>query len=643
MRPSASLAGNGNGVAAVFPSGSVWRYEFERGTTTSVEIAPARTGVTFIAASGTTDGLAAVSRTPEGIQAWRLSGTEWTKDGPPLATPGFTQTPRVLLDRVGIIVGWALAGTPRIFRLEDNAWAPIDANLPAKTESWFLDAGPALCTVEPTVTGSLRLQHIPLGAPRAEKRKYTLAMPNGTALRMAAITACRQGNVIFAAIVTDRSIHVTSAALDATAFGPCTEPFAATAGSDTPGIISALILGALIIMLLRQAMLQRTAAALPPRRILQPQDAEAAQEESPLLSLERAQVDRLRETTPGVGYGGLASPIERGMAFLIDIVLCAPFAFGFFFAANSDIGGLAQHMDRMEELLFAPSAASLAFFILYTTIAEAGWGTTLGKWAFGLAVRPVEGGRLPVARAVVRNLLRVIDMMTVPVFGYPIWFFFAMVSVMFSRSNQRVGDRVARTVVTRRIPLSRRKIVLASSSPRRSQLLTALGLSFTVIDPGVEEFVALDATPEEAAVTLAKRKADAVARRVEGAEIIIAADTIVAIDNDRIGKPVDREDAIAILRRLSGTEHRVITGIAIIDRGTGRLATGRDITSVRFAPLTDEQIRAYVDSGESDGKAGAYAIQDEGRRFVQEISGSFTNVIGLPLEMLRDILGELEG
>lgn len=184
------------------------------------------------------------------------------------------------------------------------------------------------------------------------------------------------------------------------------------------------------------------------------------------------------------------------------------------------------------------------------------------------------------------------------------------------------------------------RIILASASPRRRELLTRLGEPFEVMAPDVHEDVDPHTSPERAAEILAERKAVAVANLLrEG--IVIGADTLVALDAERIGKPVDREDAICILRRLSGRRQRVITGVCVLDVASGRKAVGSETTWVTMRPMTETEIEEYVDSGEAMGKAGAYAIQETGDRYVENVEGDFDNVVGLPLGLVRRLLAEV--
>ncbi len=180
-----------------------------------------------------------------------------------------------------------------------------------------------------------------------------------------------------------------------------------------------------------------------------------------------------------------------------------------------------------------------------------------------------------------------------------------------------------------------RPLVLASGSPRRAELLTAAGVAFEAISTGVDE-TPFDGESAEAHVRrLAEAKARAAAIRRPHA-VVIGADTVVVVAGRMLGKPRDEAEAGAMLRALSGREHYVVTGVALVDDGVARVEV--DTTRVRFAPLTDEDIEWYVASGEPMDKAGAYAIQGLASRFVESIGGSYSNVVGLPVALVWRML-----
>ncbi len=184
--------------------------------------------------------------------------------------------------------------------------------------------------------------------------------------------------------------------------------------------------------------------------------------------------------------------------------------------------------------------------------------------------------------------------------------------------------------------------ILASGSPRRRQLLSCLGLPFRVVVPGLEEDVPSnsDLTPEEMAEALAKAKALSVAQR-GGSGLVLAADTLVVEDDTILGKPRDAAEAAAMLRRLRDREHRVITGVALVDaRRPNPSLADHVTTAVRMRPYGDDEIAAYIARGEPFDKAGAYAIQDQAFHPVASYDGCYCNVIGLPLRLVVRLLRE---
>ena len=178
------------------------------------------------------------------------------------------------------------------------------------------------------------------------------------------------------------------------------------------------------------------------------------------------------------------------------------------------------------------------------------------------------------------------------------------------------------------------RIILGSNSPRRRELLAGLDLSFDVhVIPGLEENYPDSLQPQEIPVFLSKQKAEAYLPTLEDQVLLITADTIVWNETEVIGKPKDREDAIRMLRSLSGHEHQVVTGVCLTT--TEKQETFSVVSSVRFASLTDEEIIYYVDKYKPFDKAGAYGIQEWiGYVGVESISGSFYNVMGLPVQRL---------
>jgi septum formation protein len=186
------------------------------------------------------------------------------------------------------------------------------------------------------------------------------------------------------------------------------------------------------------------------------------------------------------------------------------------------------------------------------------------------------------------------------------------------------------------------KIVLASASPRRRELLAQVGLSAQVVPADVDETVLPGETPADHVVRLSEAKAAAVAGRPEvGGRWFIGSDTVVVRDGTILGKPADAEEAAAMLRSLSGRSHEVVSGYAVHDRSSGRSLNGAVVTRVWFKPLTEQEIAGYLATGEPFDKAGAYAIQGLGAFMVPRIEGSYPNVVGLPLCEVIAALEEL--
>ena len=185
-------------------------------------------------------------------------------------------------------------------------------------------------------------------------------------------------------------------------------------------------------------------------------------------------------------------------------------------------------------------------------------------------------------------------------------------------------------------------IILASSSPRRKQLLASIGLVFKTIIPNVDEKrITFDNQPQNHCQFLSVVKAMNVYNNLVdlSPKIIIAADTIVVLDNEIINKPEDADEAVYFLKKLSNNRHKVFTGISVLDSTNGRLNCRYASTDVYFRKLSDAEIMDYVGTGSPLDKAGGYGIQDAyGRLFVKKIDGCYNNVVGLPLELLYEML-----
>jgi septum formation protein len=181
------------------------------------------------------------------------------------------------------------------------------------------------------------------------------------------------------------------------------------------------------------------------------------------------------------------------------------------------------------------------------------------------------------------------------------------------------------------------KIILASSSPRRKELLEGLGLTFHIHPSHVDESVPVTTPPAEVVKILALRKALSVASQFDEG-LVIGSDTIVVLGEIILGKPKDEDDAFSMLQRLQGNEHRVFSGIAVVDVASGKSVAAYQETKVIMRPLAPEEIRDYIATGEPLDKAGAYAIQGIGATLVEGIVGDYFTVVGLPLGLLAKTL-----
>ncbi|MCM1168200.1 MAG: Maf family protein [Ruminococcus sp.] len=179
-------------------------------------------------------------------------------------------------------------------------------------------------------------------------------------------------------------------------------------------------------------------------------------------------------------------------------------------------------------------------------------------------------------------------------------------------------------------------MILASQSPRRRELLAFIAPEFRVIPAVGEENIPSGATPEQAVLALSRQKAEEIAAAHSG-EIIIAADTVVAIDGKILGKPRTETEAAEMLRTLSGRVHSVFTGVCVIFADSSSESFAEE-TKVEFYPLTDGEIAAYIATGDPMDKAGAYGIQEKGAANVKGIVGDFYNVMGLPVGRLARVL-----
>jgi len=185
-----------------------------------------------------------------------------------------------------------------------------------------------------------------------------------------------------------------------------------------------------------------------------------------------------------------------------------------------------------------------------------------------------------------------------------------------------------------------KRIILASSSPRRKEILDSFGLKFEIISSSIEEKINEEEGPEEIVMALAFEKAIDVSEKIKDDAIIIAADTIVFYRDKILGKPINYLDAYKMLKALQGDFHYVYSGLAIVECNSNRKFITFEKTLVKFKELDGVKIEKYIKSGEAWDKAGAYAIQGLGGAFIEYIYGDYYNVVGLPVSKLDDILSK---
>ena len=183
------------------------------------------------------------------------------------------------------------------------------------------------------------------------------------------------------------------------------------------------------------------------------------------------------------------------------------------------------------------------------------------------------------------------------------------------------------------------RVILASASPRRAQLLKQLGVCFDVLPQAIDEAPQSGESSTELSLRLAREKAQsALAEVADAGVLVLGSDTVVDVDDTLLGKPVDGEDAVRMLVQLSGRIHRVCTAVSVASKDSS--ASRLSETKVRFREITDSEANAYWNTGEPKGKAGGYAIQGQGAVFVESISGSYSGVMGLPLFETAALLAE---
>ncbi|HEX3185147.1 MAG TPA: Maf family protein [Pyrinomonadaceae bacterium] len=180
------------------------------------------------------------------------------------------------------------------------------------------------------------------------------------------------------------------------------------------------------------------------------------------------------------------------------------------------------------------------------------------------------------------------------------------------------------------------KLILASGSPRRKELLTAVGWEFEAITAGIDESVRPGEDPARYVQRLALAKAEAVALQLEHG-LVLGADTTVVVDDQILGQPVDDADANRMLKLLNAKWHEVLTGVAVVRVG-GESRVEYETTRVRFAEMSEREIEWYISTGEARGKAGAYGIQGAAGLFIEEIEGDYFNIVGLPIRLVYELI-----
>ncbi len=189
-----------------------------------------------------------------------------------------------------------------------------------------------------------------------------------------------------------------------------------------------------------------------------------------------------------------------------------------------------------------------------------------------------------------------------------------------------------------------KKIYLASASPRRKELILQMGMECAVVPVDVEEHLDQSMPAHLLAEKLSLLKMNGCLENKDtlpADAVVLTADTLIALDDEKIGKPADRKEAALILRRLQGRTHQVITAFSICPLQTGEIISGSETTDVTFSPMSDDEIEDYLTTGEWMGVAGAYRIQEQGGKYISSLNGTFYNVMGLPINRIYGILSRL--
>ncbi|MBN1257952.1 MAG: Maf family protein, partial [Planctomycetes bacterium] len=545
-------AARGESALLVFANGSISSYKYAEGVFQVERIHSGKLPLVSVTASG--DEILGLNFSATSFQLHRFTENSWQEFGPALQVPGNVQDPLLTTFRGLPCVLWlnrdALKnqddsgpGPYRIALLADNNWrveAPTLAGLNGAALAAFTwDNELAIIATaagEDSFVGTHVIKSASWDGTALTEQTGFAEKKSATTLSGIALAACRDGEGLLGALAADSGIEIFTSPGKGK---PYSTPQLLFGTHASGGINQAIVFLTFLIfstialtlhlVLKRRRQFEITSTPVQPEQLATPPDV----------------LPGRAFYVPRIGAGGVASPLERALALMIDQILFIPLIWAFLLAQGIDFMELAYLPYETLLEIFQPIILLSEFsFILYAALAEILTGQTLGKKLLGICVRAVEGGRASARRITMRNLIRPLDR-----FPIPIPFFPALLSMLFSRINQRVGDRVAGTVVTRRVPMSQRRIILASASPRRKSSLSYLGLAFESMAPQVDETPPLKRSPEEVAIALAQRKAGYVNERLQGGEIIIAADTIIFFDNSIIGKPRDREDAREILKK----------------------------------------------------------------------------------------------
>jgi septum formation protein len=186
------------------------------------------------------------------------------------------------------------------------------------------------------------------------------------------------------------------------------------------------------------------------------------------------------------------------------------------------------------------------------------------------------------------------------------------------------------------------RVILASKSPRRKEILNSIGISFEVIESSFEESFDPSREPADVVEYLSFKKAESVAGILNDEALVIGSDTVVVLDKEIMGKPQSEKHAYSMLKNLSGRWHHVYSGICVFNAGTGKYSTGFEKTAVKLKMLSDREIWDYIETGEPLDKAGGYAIQGVGSLIVEKIEGCYFNVVGLPVYRLSRLLEDFD-